>query len=261
MVREFARDPSFRRNFLSRRHFRLDVGILQGNPTLADMLYQTRCAGLETIMEVPKLATLQAALRACLPLEGDVIEFGSYRGGSGGILALTMQGSGKTLHLCDSFAGLPAPSAEDNFHHTGDFGDVDAARVQCGIEQLGCRGFTQIHVGFFAETIPTLRAERFCFAHIDVDLYESIQECLEFVYPRMTPGGIILFDDYGAPTCLGAKKAVDEWFENRPEKPVHMVGSAWAVQAGSRDPALQKRVLRGAGWTSRLFRHLLYTRY
>ena len=44
------------------------------------------------------------------------------------VLALTMQGSGKQLHLCDSFAGLPAPSAEDNFHHPGDFGDTDAER-------------------------------------------------------------------------------------------------------------------------------------
>jgi O-methyltransferase len=259
MVREFLKDESFRRNFFQYKHFRHDVILLQGDEALGRMLHLNRQAGLCTLLDVPKLAMLRCAVRESLPCEGDLIEFGSYQGGSAGLIAQTICDSGKTLHLCDSFEGLPDPTEADNFHHRGDFEDTDADRVRCGLEKLGCGRFTHLHVGYFEETLPHIRVPRFCFAHIDVDLYQSVTECLEFVYPRMTPGGIILFDDYGAPTCLGAKQAVDDWFRDRPEKPQFLSGSAYGLQMGRTDRGLRRRLLRHAGWTSRLFYPVLHS--
>lgn len=49
------------------------------------------------------------------------------------------------------------------------------------------------------------------FLHLDVDIYDSYKNCLNFFHEKMIKGGIMVFDDYNANTCLGAKKAVDEF--------------------------------------------------
>ncbi len=51
---------------------------------------------------------------------------------------------------------------------------------------------------------------RFAFVHVDVDLYQPTRDAIDFFYPRLLPGGILLFDDYGFMTCPGARRAVDE---------------------------------------------------
>ena len=43
-----------------------------------------------------------------------------------------------------------------------------------------------------------------------------------FFYPRMAPGGVMVFDDYGAPTCPGVQQAVDEFFAGKPERPLYL---------------------------------------
>ena len=50
-----------------------------------------------------------------------------------------------------------------------------------------------------------------------VDIRQSVLDCCEFVYPRMVPGGVLVFDDYGFLTCPGARAAVDEFFSDKPE--------------------------------------------
>lgn len=51
--------------------------------------------------------------------------------------------------------------------------------------------------------------------HLDVDTYISYKNCLEFIYPLVINGGIILFDDYGSPTCEGATLACNEFFKDK----------------------------------------------
>jgi hypothetical protein len=61
---------------------------------------------------------------------------------------------------------------------------------------------------------------RFKLVHIDVDLYQPTRDSVEFFYPRMVPGGVILCDDYGSTRCPGARRAMDEFFFEKPEGPV-----------------------------------------
>jgi O-methyltransferase len=70
------------------------------------------------------------------------------------------------------------------------------------------------------ETFAGLEDRRFCFAHIDLDLYQGVKDAVAFVYPRMPRGGLIVFDDYGFASCPGARKAVDEFFADKPERPL-----------------------------------------
>ena len=50
----------------------------------------------------------------------------------------------------------------------------------------------------------------------------------EFFYPRLSPGGIIVFDDYGYKKATGCKKAVDDFFADKPDKPT-LIGTGQAI--------------------------------
>lgn len=224
-----------------------DLATVAGYPDLRRMVHRARAAGLETLLDYQRLAMLAAAVRRGRELEGDMIECGSYRGGSAALIGMLLEGTGKTLHVCDSFEGLPAPTARDNFHREGDFNDTSAERVRRGLESLGVPA--RVHVGFFDKTFPALEDRRFAFAHIDVDLYQSVRDCLEFCHPRMTEGAVMIFDDYGAKSCEGAKEAVDEFFADRPERVSHLTGDAHGVVVGSPRADLRDVLRRSVGWT------------
>ncbi|MBO0728210.1 MAG: hypothetical protein J2P57_03055 [Acidimicrobiaceae bacterium] len=57
----------------------------------------------------------------------------------------------------------------------------------------------RIHAGFIPETFAGLEIDRVAWAHVDVDIYRSVLDCTEFVYPKMVPAGCMVFDDYGFP--------------------------------------------------------------
>ncbi|GAB4243638.1 MAG: hypothetical protein OHK005_08110 [Candidatus Methylacidiphilales bacterium] len=73
--------------------------------------------------------------------------------------------------------------------------------------------------GHLPKTLPLLQESWFSFVHLDCDIYESYQTCLERLYPRMVPGGIILFDEYRSRVWPGATLAIDEFFSDKPETP------------------------------------------
>ena len=66
--------------------------------------------------------------------------------------------------------------------------------------------------GYFQDTLaPTVGDRTFSFVHLDCDLYQSYRDCLTFFWPRLVPGGIILFDEYDDPSWPGCNLAVDEF--------------------------------------------------
>jgi len=157
-----------------------------------------------------------------LTSEGEVAEFGVWRGGTASLMHahLASKGCQRTLHLFDSFAGLPdADPVRDNHHRKGDLSDASESAVRVLFADAAG---VAIHVGCFEETVGTVSAERFCFAHIDADLYRSVRFATEFVFPRLSAGGVIVYDDYGFRTCAGAKAAVDEYFAATSVRPVYL---------------------------------------
>jgi hypothetical protein len=53
---------------------------------------------------------------------------------------------------------------------------------------------------------------RFCFVHLDVDVYQSTLDGLEFFFPRLQTGGVLLSHDYNSVSCPGVRRAFDEYF-------------------------------------------------
>lgn len=133
---------------------------------------------------------------------GPFVEVGVYKGGSAWHLATLAAKQGRALHLFDTFTGIPHKSHWDQ-HEIGDFGDADFETVKAAIPDA------RFHVGVFPETLPGDLWD-IAFAHIDCDQYRSIKSACICLWPRMAPGGIMLFDDYGS--IAAANKAVDEFF-------------------------------------------------
>jgi len=158
----------------------------------------------------------------CSHLEGDFAECGVYKGGTAFLISYTLKNYSKQsnkLHLFDTFTGMPVIDSEDTSKHSkGDFGGVSLNQVKNYIKDYP---FVVFHPGLIPETFKEVKDRKFSFVHIDVDLYQTTRDCCSFFYDRMIRGGVMVFDDYGFPRYeLAERKAVDEFFNDKPEIPV-----------------------------------------
>jgi len=158
--------------------------------------------------------TLIEFLKQTFKCDGAVAEFGVWKGGTARIIAKHLTGRSKTLHLLDTFTGIPETSEKDNFWEVGAFGKRSGISFERIQEEFGAMNFVKIHKGKFDDTLKKIENEKFSFVHVDCDTYKSIMQVSEFIYPRMNKGGIIVYDDYGDFVSKGAKKAVDEFYQD-----------------------------------------------
>lgn len=155
---------------------------------------------------------------------GAIAELGVYRGGSARLIA-SLKGD-RELHLFDTFAGMPEVNAvADPHHRTGDFAGSWLEEVK---RYLGAYDRIFFYQGFFPDSAKELAKTpiRFSLVHLDVDIYESTRAGLEFFYPRTVKGGIIVSHDYRSLRCPGVKKAIDEFFADKPEPVIEL----WKTQ-------------------------------
>jgi len=120
--------------------------------------------------------------------------------------------------LFDTFEGMPETDPTLDFHRRGDFEDTSLASV---MGFVGDHKYISYHKGTIPETFVGLEDSMITFAHIDVDIFKSVKDCCEFIYPKMRiAGGVIVFDDYGFPSCPGALLAVDQFFVDKKHIPL-----------------------------------------
>jgi predicted O-methyltransferase YrrM len=170
----------------------------------------------------------QMVLRQNVP--GAFIECGVWLGGSAGLMGLVLKsmGQNRQLHLFDSFEGLPEPGSRDGdkaIEYSGGRGEgrlSPISRCQATLEQVQRflferlqldAGQVQFHAGWFQQTIPAIanNLEPVAMLRLDGDWYESTKICLEHLYPKLSPGGVVILDDY---YCWeGCRKATDEYRE------------------------------------------------
>lgn len=163
-------------------------------------------------------------------LEGEIAEVGVYKGRSAKVLALAARKyKKKKIYLFDTFEGMPeSDPKKDNFYKKGHFADTSYEEVR---KFFSKDKNVKIYPGFFPETAKQIRNKKFCFAHVDVDIYQSVKDCCQFFYPRIVKRGIMLFDDPGFSDCKGAKIAMDEFFEDKKESPIYLAtGQAFVIK-------------------------------
>ena len=172
---------------------------------------------------------VEAVLRDAVP--GDLIETGVWRGGATIFMRAVLKAHGddtRTVWVADSFRGLPAPNVRDypadadDLHHivTGLRVGVDAVK-----ENFRRYGLLDDHVrfleGWFKDTLPHAPIDRLAVMRLDGDMYESTMQALESLYPKLSPGGFCIIDDY---VLAGCRRAVNEFREReRISEPLQFV--------------------------------------
>jgi O-methyltransferase len=192
-------------------------------------------AGLRRLENVQQLA--QRVIDEEIP--GDFIETGVWRGGCcilmRGVLAVNAITSRK-VYVVDSFEGLPPPKPHRFSHDEGlnlhlHLGlAVSLEQVKDNFSRYGLLDQQVVFVkGLFQDTLPSFEAGPFGLIRLDGDLYESTYVALEALYPKLSPGGFVIIDDYGGvPACQAA--VLDYRTRMGIESPIHTIdwtGSWW----------------------------------
>jgi O-methyltransferase len=197
------------------------------SPARAHALFRVRRATMTTPVRCRALwDQCHDLFRRRVP--GALVECGVWRGGSAGVMALAARHGGerRVLHLFDSFEGLPEPQLIDEAaahdysggRSSGELRSID--RCKAGREEVERFLFGQLaldrahvhfHQGWFQNTVPVDAAHigPIALLRLDGDWYESTQVCLDHLYPLLSPGGIVILDDYFA--WAGCRKATDEY--------------------------------------------------
>ncbi len=161
--------------------------------------------------DLPRLYALSMNIRQAMAegVAGDFAELGVYRGNSGAVLAHYAREHNRNVFLFDTFEGFEASDLTGiDANKPRQFVDtsLDLAR-----ENVGENSVTYVK-GYFPDSVTDAIAEkRFAVVHLDCDLYEPMKSALEFFFPRLSPGGLMIMHDYSSLCWDGAKKAIDEY--------------------------------------------------
>lgn len=167
------------------------------------------------------LSQLASTLQA--DVDGAVVEFGCYKGTTSLFIRRLLDqldtAGQRGFHVYDSFQGLPAKTAQDG-SAVGD--DFQAGELCVSKKQL-LSEFTRahlrppvIHKAWFDQLTDREVPPRIAFAFLDGDFYDSILSSLQLVWPRLTPGAVICFDDYQREALPGVDRAVRDYFQGQP---------------------------------------------
>ena len=149
---------------------------------------------------VEQLAMISALLRLPSSMEGSVVECGCYMGGATTNLSLAAKLVGRKLYVFDSFEGLPSPSKGDLRHLAINIGEYHSYvkgswcgpldTVKANVAKYGAPEVCTFIKGYFDSTLP-LFSERVGFAFCDVDLRDSLETCLRYLWPLLSAGGLL----------------------------------------------------------------------
>jgi len=193
-----------------------------------DVFAQRAYSTLPTIYNTYELAA--QAIKNGIP--GDFVECGVAAGSQVAAMAFACQNLNiiKTIHLFDSFEGIPLASGNDTeqpgigkIQHNTNVANLNELLISsnvtvCSLEQVQRNmreweidsKLLRYHKGWFQYTLPVVASEikQISFLRLDGDLYESTKVCLEYLYPKVVPGGYVVIDDFA---LAGCRKAVLEY--------------------------------------------------
>lgn len=143
---------------------------------------------------------------------GDIIETGVWKGGACIYARSVLDGLGddRKLIVADSFEGFPDGSKP--------YLAVTLSEVKFNFSRFGYNGDerTSFVKGWFEDTLRHLEGP-FSVIRLDADLYHATMAALEHLYPKLSPGGFLIQDDYFNANYPEAKWAVDGWLQDHPE--------------------------------------------
>jgi O-methyltransferase len=191
-------------------------------------VYERRLAGHDfsdiahSMLSFKRLDNVQMCIEAILRerIPGDLIETGVMRGGTVILMRAILKAYGITdrvIWAADSFEGLPPPDSENYpadagaAWHLRPLTEVGVEHVKRNFERYGLfDDRVKFLRGWFRDTLPTAPIERLALLRLDGDLYESTMDALVPLYPKLSPRGFLIVDDYNLPMC---RQAVSDYRE------------------------------------------------
>ena len=194
-----------------------------------------------TMVGILRLENLRELSRRAIELgtPGDFIETGVWRGGCCILMRGVLAAYGihdRKVYVADSFAGLPPPKPElfprdaDDVHYTIAELAVSLDQVKANFDRYGLLDENVVFVkGYFSDTLPSLDVGTFALIRLDGDMYKSTYVALDALYPRLSVGGFVIIDDYGA--LASCRQAVIDYRTRMsiedPIQPVDWTGVWW----------------------------------
>jgi len=191
-----------------------------------------------TYLSSAKFLSLQNAIRQIKSedVPGDFVEYGIALGGSAVYLASEINGS-RRFHGYDVFGMIPPPGEQDdekskaryNTIRSGHSEGIDGNTYygyQDNLFDKVCETFKSfglpvdgtrivLHRGLFEDTVRFAPSDRVALAHLDCDWYDPVKLCLEQTAEALSPGGLIILDDYN--DYGGCRKAADQFLASNPQ--------------------------------------------
>jgi O-methyltransferase len=203
-----------------------------------------------TMTGLQRLDDLQTCVETVVNdgVPGDLIEAGSWRGGSSILMRATLDALGadeRTVWVADSFQGFPVPEAngvsEDRELETDmsglDYLAPSLEQVKGYFARFGCEHGVNFVPGFFEETMAGLRGREWSVVRLDGDTYKATRLTLEALYPGLAVGGFLVSDDYAfLPAC---RRAIDDFREEHgiaePIEQIDYNGARWRRERAEPD--------------------------
>jgi O-methyltransferase len=156
------------------------------------------------------VAIITEILRVPSSTPGVVLEAGCFKGGSTAKLSLATRMIGRKLQVYDSFEGLPdVNNAEKARFSQGEYSGA-LEEVKKNVGSYGALDVCEFVRGWFDQTMPNL-TDPVAVAFVDVDLRDSLETCLTYIYPKLVPGGVIFSHDGHLPICVDLMKDQAFW--------------------------------------------------
>ncbi len=175
----------------------------------------------ESMIGLRRMENIQQCVQAVLDddVPGDLIEAGVWRGGACIFMKANLVARGdrtRVVWVADSFQGLPPPNASlypadrgDDLHTRSGL-SVGADQVRHNFERYGVLDDrVKFLVGWFKDTLPTAPIEALSVMRLDGDMYESTWQAIEALYPKLSPGGFCIVDDFGSHRSQAGQAVLD----------------------------------------------------
>ncbi len=140
-------------------------------------------------------------------LKGDFLDIGLCNGGTTLIIAkaMKMRKLKATLYLAGVSTGKPKTETQSDGHT-----DAPEECVQDILNQNRIKNMVLLQGLFPSEAADKISGKLFRFCHVNSDTSQSTKEVFEWIWPRLVPGGIVIFNDYGTRGCEEVTRQVNE---------------------------------------------------
>lgn len=185
------------------------------SPWKKDALFQAMLASIRgfTLVDEYRCFELWKLVEQIAKLKtGSIIEIGAWRGGTGALIAAQARNCGieDRVLLCDTFTGVVKAGARDSVYRGGEHADTSRHTVEDLVTRMHLENVEILEGIFPDQTGHRVEGMQFRFCHVDVDAYQSAKDILDWIWNKMVPGGIVVYDDYGFYGCDGITKHVEE---------------------------------------------------